>query len=120
MNEAKTKPSDYLGELVTIEIDRPVGSRHPQWDLTYPVNYGYLPGTISPDGEPLDAYLLGVKKPVEVYTGRCIAVVKRLDDVEDKLVVAPDGQNYTNDEILAMVEFQEKFFTVAVQRGKSK
>ena len=75
------------------------------------MNYGFLPGTTAGDGEELDAYLLGVFEPVKLYTGVCIAVIHRLDDEDDKLVVAPHGSTYTPGQIRALTEFQERFFT---------
>jgi inorganic pyrophosphatase len=102
---------NYLGKTVTIQIDRPLGSPHPQHGFIYPVNYGFLPGTTAGDGEELDAYLLGVFEPVKLYTGVCIAVIHRLDDEDDKLVVAPHGSTYTPGQIRALTEFQERFFT---------
>ncbi len=82
----------------------------------YPLNYGYLPGVILPngDGEPLDAYVLGVKEPVTRFTGRCIAVIHRSDDCDDKLVVAPEGLSFTEQQILTLTAFQERFFTSTV------
>jgi inorganic pyrophosphatase len=107
----------WLGRLVTVRVDRPLGSRHPQWSFRYPVNYGYLPGVIAPDGEALDAYVLGVKEPVAEFSGRCIAVVHRLDDDDDKLVVVPDGVCLSDDDILAQTHFQERFFDSCVLRS---
>ena len=37
-------------------MDRPIGSKHERFDIHYPVNYGYVPGTVSPDGEEMDAF----------------------------------------------------------------
>ena len=104
-------PVNYLGKTITIQIDRPLGSPHPQHGFFYPVNYGFVPGTLGGDGEELDAYLLGVFDPVDRYTGVCIAVIHRLDDEDDKLVVAPHGSTYTHGQIRALTEFQECFFT---------
>jgi len=87
-----------------------MGSKHPEWGFLYPVNYGFVPDTIAPNGEELDAYVLGVFEPVEVFQGRCIAVIKRLDDEDDKLVLTPDGMEYSDGQINALVEFQERFF----------
>ena len=101
---------DYIGQILTIRIDRPFGSPHPDHGFIYPVNYGYLPGAIGGDGEELDAYLLGVFEPIEEFTGVCIAIIHRLDDDDDKLVIAPEGKTFTPDQILALTEFQERFF----------
>ena len=102
--------SNYLGKTVTIKMDRPLGSKHPKNGLIYPVNYGYVPGTIAPDGEELDAYLLGVFEPVDEFTGKCIAYIHRTNDDDDKLIIVPEGVEYTDDQINALTEFQERFF----------
>ena len=47
----------FLGRVVRVEIDRPLGSRHPRWGFIYPVNYGFVPDTPAPDGDDLDAYV---------------------------------------------------------------
>jgi inorganic pyrophosphatase len=100
----------YLNKEISIKIDRPFGSKHPKHGFIYPVNYGYVPGTISGDGEELDAYLLGVFEPVSEYTGKCIAIIHRTNDDDDKLIVVPDGKDYTDDQIDALTEFQEAYF----------
>lgn len=100
--------------MVTIAIDRPLGSRHPEAGFIYPLNDGFVPGVPAPDGDDLDAYLLGVLEPVETFTGRCIAVIRRRDDADDKLVVAPDGRGYSSAQIHALTEFQERFFDAVI------
>jgi inorganic pyrophosphatase len=45
-----------------------------------------------------------------MYTGVCIAVIHRLDDDDDKLVIVPEGKTFTPDQIRALTEFQERFF----------
>ncbi len=107
----------WLGRRVTVRVDRPLGSRHPQWGFLYPVNYGYVPGVIAPDGEELDAYVLGVEEPLAEFSGRCTAIVHRLDDDDDKLVVVPDGVRLSDDDILAQTGFQERFFDSHVLRS---
>jgi inorganic pyrophosphatase len=108
----------YLGSTVTIGIDRPIGYVHVKGDktLVYPINYGYIPDVLGGDGEELDVFLLGVDHPVETYTGRIIAIVYRADDVEDKLVMAPEGMDFTVAEMEAAVEFQEKYYHSHVEK----
>ena len=48
----------YLEKTLEVKIDRPFGSKHPKHGFIYPVNYGYVPNTISGDGEELDCYVL--------------------------------------------------------------
>ena len=100
----------WLGKTVKIQIDRPLSSRHPTHGFFYPLNYGFLPGVPGKDGEELDAYLLGVFEPVEEGEGTVIAVIERLNDADDKLVLAPPGKRYSREQIAALVEFQERFF----------
>ena len=42
---------DYLGKTVCVVMDRPFGSPHLKYGFEYPVNYEYIPNTISGDGE---------------------------------------------------------------------
>lgn len=101
---------------VTMIIDRPLGTSHPQHpDLIYPVNYGYIPGVMAADGEEQDAYLLGVEDSVTLFTGWVIAIVHRKDDIEDKWVVVPDGVYLTKEEIRKAVIFQEQYFDYEIQ-----
>ena len=101
---------EYLNKEISIKIDRPFGSKHPKHGFIYPVNYGYVPNTTSGDGEELDAYLLGVFTPVDEYTGKCIAIIHRTNDNDDKLVIVPEDKKYSDDAINALTEFQEQYF----------
>ena len=116
-HERKNLVDFYIGKTVEIKIDRPMGYVHRKenYSLTYPVNYGYIPGVLGGDGEKIDVYLLGVNKPVYEYTARIIGVVYRHNDVEDKLVAAPDGINYTKEEIEKAVHFQEQFYNSEIE-----
>lgn len=100
-----------LGTIITVTVDRPLGSRHPiHADLYYPINYGYVENTLAGDGEEQDAYILGLDEPVEIFTGRIIAIIHRNDDAEEKWVVAPEGLTFTKEEIWEKVKFQELYF----------
>lgn len=78
--------------------------------MYYPVNYGYIEGIIAPDGEEQDAYILGIDKPVEKFTGRIIAIVRRHDDIEEKWVVCSENCSFSKDEIAEQIKFQEQYF----------
>ena len=69
-----------------------------------------MPYTISGDGEELDCYILGVFEPVLEFEGKCVAIIHRINDNDDKLIIAPKDKNYSDDAIEALVEFQERFF----------
>lgn len=102
----------YLGRTVEVKIDRPVGYRHHKHgiELTYEVNYGFLPGVLGGDGEELDVYVLGPDKPLDRFTGRVIGIVFRRDDEEDKLIAAPEGAAYTAEQMAEMIRFAEKYY----------
>ena len=100
----------YIGKLVEVKIDRPMGSKHPKHGFKYPINYGYVPNTISGDGAEIDCYVLGIFEPLDTFKGKCIAVIHRTNDNDDKLVIVPEGKEYSNDAIRALTEFQERFF----------
>ena len=111
-----TEVETMIGKIVKVIVDRPLGTCHPRHrDIHYPVNYGYIPGIMAGDGEAQDAYILGVNEPVKEFTGRVIAVIHRLDDVEDKWVVGPQNRPFTKAEILEQVAFQEQYFQTEIR-----
>lgn len=106
----------FLCKEVEVIIDRPLGGVHPEFGFVYEVNYGYIEGTKSPDGENLDAYFLGIDKPLKIAKGKVVAIIHRLDDDDDKLVVAADGFDPSDKEIRRAVDFQEKWFDCEIVR----
>lgn len=115
--EVKLDYSHIIGTTVKGRIDRPLGSRHPKFEkISYPINYGYVEGVMADDGAEQDIYLLGVNYPVDTYEGVVIAVLHRYNDIEDKWIVAPKGMQFTDQEIMEQVYFQEKFFDVELFR----
>lgn len=113
----KTNANEYLGKIVEIKIDRSLGTRHPKHGFMYMLNYGYIPNTISGDGEELDAYLLGEFEPVNESSGKVIAIIHRTNDDDDKLIVSVDGKEYSDDAIRALTEFQERYFESIIIRN---
>ena len=97
--------------LIEVIVDRPIYSHHPSYpDLIYELNYGYVPNIMGGDGEEQDAYILGIYEPIMEFQGKLVAVIHRLDDTEDKWVVAPTDLFFCEDEIREAVKFQEKYF----------
>ena len=104
-----------LGKIVKVTVDRPLGSAHPDYpDMIYPINYGYVEGIIAPDGEEQDAYVLGIEFPIKEFEGKVVAIVHRLNDIEDKWVVTPKNANYSKEEIEKQIFFQEQFFSYEI------
>ena len=116
-DERKSLVKSYLGKIVTIKIDHPIGYVHHKknYTLIYPINYGFIPGVLGGDGEELDVYLLGVDIPLSEFTGKIIGIVHRHNDVEDKLVMAPEGMSFTAEEIADAVRFQEQCYDSEIE-----
>ena len=112
MEERKALVRSYLGKTVHIGIDRPIGYVHQKetYALTYPINYGYIPGVLGGDGEEMDVYLLGVDAPVDEFDAHIIAIVHRENDVEDKLIMMPCGAYLSAEALQAAVHFQEQYY----------
>lgn len=108
MDPRKKLIYDLLGNLVHVEIDRPIGHVHK--GIVYPINYGYVPGLMAGDGEEQDAYILGIDRPLSSFDGCVIGAICRKDDVEDKLIVAPIGTEFHQGQIAEAVHFQERYF----------
>lgn len=103
--------SKIIGFTVVCTIDRPLGSFHPRHkDLYYPINYGYVNNVFAGDGAEQDVYILGEDRPLSTFTGKVIAVYHRYNDIEDKWIIAAEDNDFTDEEILQQIAFQEKFF----------
>ncbi len=105
---------EYLGKKVKIIVDQPFGTYYK--NALYTSNYGYVPKTLAPDGMELDAYFLGPKVPLKEVEGICIAIIHRLDDDDDKLILIEDGKELTDEEIENEVNFREKYFRHIIVR----
>ena len=108
---------DFLDKTLEVTIDRPLGSKHPKHGFIYPVNYGYVPNTISGDGEELDCYILGIYEPIETFKGKCIAIIHRLNDNDDKLIIVPENKSFSNNEIRVLTDFQGQYFESEILRS---
>ncbi|MEA4911429.1 MAG: inorganic pyrophosphatase [Oscillospiraceae bacterium] len=105
-----------MRRVVTVTVDRPLGSAHPDYPQTvYPVNYGYIAGAMAQDGEPQDAYILGVDRPVSSFTGELAAILHRSDDVEDKWVVVPKGMTLSESRVWDETSFAEQWFSGKIE-----
>lgn len=88
------------GEPVKYEFDKKSGAlfvdRLLHTPMRYPANYGFVPHTLSDDGDPLDALVLSPTAfvPGSVISVRPIAVLKMKDEKgeDEKLLTVPvDG-----------------------------
>lgn len=107
----------FLGKTVMVTVERPIGSTHPKHaNIIYPVNYGYVEGTVAANGEPMDAYILGIEEEMAEFEGKVHAIIHRLDEEDDKLIVAPEDMVLSDDDILEATYFQEQYFEIEIWR----
>lgn len=67
-------------------IDRPKGSRHPRFsEVSYPLDYGYLAGTRSGDGQGVDVWIGSL--PGRAVTAIIITADVYKQDAEVKLLL---------------------------------
>ena len=85
------------GEPIKYELDKETGAmfvdRFMSTAMHYPCNYGYIPHTLSPDGDPVDVLVL---TPIPLITGvvvRCrpIGLLKMTDEAggDAKVLAVP-------------------------------
>jgi inorganic pyrophosphatase len=93
---------DKLVETSEIVIDRAKGTPHPRYtEYIYPLDYGYLDGTSSMDGEGIDLWL-GSKEDRSLTALLCtVDLVKR--DSEIKLLLG-----CTEEEIQIILDFHNQ------------
>ena len=79
MNPAFWKLLDELVATSEMVIDRPRGSAHPHFpENIYPLDYGYLKGTTSGDGQGVDVWL-GSEDVRRLTAVLCTADLKKRD-----------------------------------------
>lgn len=110
--DRKNTAQELLGKTVHVIVDRPIGFLH--GDIVYPINYGYIPGIMAGDGEEQDAYILGVTEPIASFDGQVVGIIRRHNDCEDKLVVAPEGMIFHQGQIAEAIHFQEQYFITSI------
>lgn len=80
------KLDDLVGACALV-IDRPAGSAHPRYPhLIYPLDYGYLAGTVAADGDGIDVWLGTL--PERRVTGVIATVDLHKRDAEIKILLA--------------------------------
>jgi inorganic pyrophosphatase len=102
-----------IGETYRVIVENPIGSINEMYpDIIYELNHGYIDGVMSADGEPQRAYVLGVSQKIKEFVGELIAIIHRLNDVENIWVIS--RKKFSKEEILEKVSFIEKYFKIEI------
>lgn len=102
------------GERKKFEIDKETGmlylDRILKTSMVYPANYGFLPRTLSEDGDPLDVILIMNESvpPMTLVKCKPLAVIEMVDNGErdEKIIAVPsfstlkEPEQSTADEII--------------------
>jgi inorganic pyrophosphatase len=103
---------DDLVAASTARVDRPRGSRHPRYpDLIYPLDYGYLEGTLSPDGGGIDIWVGSLPDKRVTAVVCTVDMVKR--DSEIKILI---GCTYQEARIIHSFHNDDAQAAVLVER----
>ncbi len=115
--KGSTNKYEYDRDLGLFRLDRALYS-----PVHYPGDYGFIPGTLSADGDPLDVVALAEEPtfPGCLVEVRPIGMLKMIDQkkIDQKILAVPDrnpryDQIRTLDEIFAHVRREiEHFFTI--------
>lgn len=106
---------DFVGTS-EIVIDRPKGSRHPRYnELVYPIDYGYLAGTRSGDGESVDIWVGNA--PEKDVGGLVVSIDLLKNDAEIKILAG-----CTSVEIAVIEQFlnQHTMHAIIIDRAGEK
>ena len=103
-----------VGKKVKVIVDRPIGYIHE--GIKYQLNYGYIESITALDGEFQDAYIIDTDEQLNEYTGIAIGIIRREEDIEDKLIVAKSKIDISNEEIERKVFFIEQYFKHHIER----
>jgi inorganic pyrophosphatase len=126
VNSGKNVPEDFNviieipmnADPIKYEVDKKTGAlfvdRFMMTAMHYPCNYGYIPHTLAPDGDPVDVLVV---TPFAVTTGavircRALGVLKMQDEAggDSKLVAVPI------DKILPIYKHWQKVEDMAPER----
>lgn len=85
------------GDPIKYEIDKASGAmfvdRFLYTDMRYPCNYGFIPGTLSEDGDPVDVMVFGSRPlvPGAVVGARPVGVLLMEDEagLDEKILAVP-------------------------------
>lgn len=111
ISDDRIKEDDFVsvieiskGSKKKYELDKETGliilSRVLYTSTQYPANYGFIPRTLSEDGDPLDVLVLCSESLTQLSLVQCypIGVVEMIDDgeLDEKIIAIPFNDPYFN------------------------
>jgi inorganic pyrophosphatase len=91
-------------------IDRPKGSPHPRYpEVISPLDYGYLEGTTSGDGNGIDVWLASLNSIDKILTGILCTFDTLKGDAEIKLLIG-----CTKEELQVIQDFYRQVHTLYI------
>ena len=105
---------DQLVSECPPHIDRPKGSRHPNYpELIYPLDYGYLQGSTAVDGGGVDVWC--GESAEEDIVGVILTVDLYKKDAEIKVLIST-----SETEICAIMDFHARMAPLLVRRPSTR
>ena len=81
--------------------------------MHYPCNYGFIPNTLSDDGDPCDVVLLSdcILAPGSLVSARIVGVIYMKDEEGDdpKIIAVPNGEKSSVNDLSDIDAVMEKF-----------
>ena len=111
ISESRISPQDFVacveieqGSKNKYELDKETGliilDRVLYTSTHYPMNYGFIPRTLSEDGDPLDVFVLCSQPLEKLSLVRCypigVVIMKDKDELDEKIIAIPFGDPQYN------------------------
>ncbi len=98
---------EYLGKKVHVYIDHPYGSMHPLVGEFCSCNCGYIDEEGMLEGEFQDAYVVGIKEPLERFEGYVVGILYRKNEQQSKWIIAKEPI-FHKQEVIQEIAFIEQ------------
>lgn len=108
INLDKNSAYEFINQTVRIEINNSSIAKYYKVKNSFPINCGYVQDVLDGDGKQLECYIVGINEERKEFTGKCIAILHQFDNTQDKLIVAPNDIDYTDNQIREILKFKEK------------
>jgi len=96
-----------------VKIEYEIGSKLESNDeIVFKENFGIVEGVTGPFGDSQGAYYFGDAKKGDIVSGKLIAIIHRINDIENIWVIS--NKAYSKQEIIDKTSFLEQFFKIEI------